>query len=177
MSTLALFRAYLEDILDKEQDARFNLYELMANTDLWIPATIREETIKELDDETRQVLKTAGCNLDDETETSEPATPITSYIMEQPVTIDVGLLDKLSGEPELSGEIIITVKSIERALNIEHNLYGKVEAEGVFVSIYYSLVNEATSRIQPSTQINDNFVLADDRGRQWGTAGYDVAEA
>ena len=116
------------------------------------------------------------CSLDFTAEDT-PTTPITSYVMEQPVTIDAGLLDKLSGEPELSGEIIITVKSIERAPNIEHNLYGKVEAEGVFVSIYYSLVNEATSRIQPSTQINDNFVLADDRGRQWGTAGYDVAEA
>ena len=116
------------------------------------------------------------CSLDFTAEDT-PTTPITSYVMEQPVTIDAGLLDKLSGEPELSGEIIITVKSIERAPNIEHNLYGKVEAEGVFVSIYYSLVNEANSRIQPSTQINDNFVLADDRGRQWGTAGVDVAEA
>ncbi len=121
------------------------------------------------------------CSLDFTAEDT-PTTPITSYVMEQPVTIDAGLLNKLSGEPELSGEIIITVKSIERAPNIEHNLYGKVEAEGVFVSIYYSLVNEANSRIQPSTQINDNFVLADDRGRQWGTAGYlshgaDVAEA
>ena len=123
-----------------------------------------------------ELAKENPCSLDFTAEDT-PTTPITSYVMEQPVTIDAGLLDKLSGEPELSGEIIITVKSIERAPNIEHNLYGKVEAEGVFVSISYSLVNEANSRIQPSTQINDNFVLADDRGRQWGTAGVDVAEA
>ena len=181
LTALAFWKALLEDVKDKEPDARFNQYELAANTDLWTPLAIYEAAVEELTDETRQVLKATGCNIDDEVESPEP-TPLTSYALEQPVTIDAGLLNKLSGEPELSGEIIITVKSIERAPNIEHNLYGKVEAEGVFVSIYYSLVNEANSRIQPSTQINDNFVLTDDRSRQWGTAGYlshgaDVADA
>ena len=60
-----------------------------------------------------ELAKEDPCSLDFTAEDT-PTTPITSYVMEQPVTIDAGLLNKLSGEPELSGEIIITVKSIER---------------------------------------------------------------
>ena len=102
-----------------------------------------------------------------------PTTPITSYVMEQPVTIDAGLFDKLYGEPELSGEITLTFTSVLRAEDINDNFCGsgKMEAEGVFVAIYYSIRNDANSRIQPATQINSEFVLMDDQERQWEEGG------
>ena len=88
------------------------------------------------------------CSLDFTAEDT-PTTPITSYVMEQPVTIDAGLLNKLSGEPELSGDITLTFTSVLRAEDINDNVCGrgKMEAEGVFVAIYYSIRNDANSRI------------------------------
>ena len=112
------------------------------------------------------------CSLDFTAE-GAPTTPITSYVMEQPVTIDAGLFDKLYGEPELSGEITLTFTSVLRAEDINDNVCGrgKMEAEGVFVAIYYSIRNDANSRVQPSTQINSDFVLMDDQERQWEEGG------
>ena len=106
------------------------------------------------------------CSLDFTAEDT-PTTPITSYVMEQPVTIDAGLLNKLSGEPELSGEVTLTFTSVLRAEDINDNACGsgKMEAEGVFVAIYYSISNDANSHIQPATQINSDFVLMDDQER------------
>ena len=46
-----------------------------------------------------------------------------------------------------------------------------MEAEGVFVAIYYSIRNDANSRIQPATQINSDFILMDDQERQWEEGG------
>ena len=121
-----------------------------------------------------ELAKEKPCSLDFTAEDS-PTTPITSYVMEQPVTIDAGLLNKLFGEPELSGEITLTFTSVLRAEDINDNAYscgwGEMEAEGVFVAIYYSIRNDANSRIQPSTQINSDFVLMDDQERQWEEGG------
>ena len=121
---------------------------------------------------TEDLAEEDPCSLDFTAEDT-PTTPITSYVMEQPVTIDAGLFDKLYGEPELSGEITLTFTSVLRAEDINDNFCGsgKMEAEGVFVAIYYSIRNDANSRIQPATQINSDFILMDDQKRQWEEGG------
>lgn len=116
------------------------------------------------------------------TSTPTPPPALSLHALGEPVTVDAGLLSGLMGEPELTGQVVLTFISSEGAVSVEDSLYGTVDAEGVFLVVHFSVANEANSRIQPSTQINDDFSLVDERGRQWAPAGYlthgfDVAEA
>ena len=49
---------------------------------------------------------------------------------------------------------------------------GRVRSRGRFVVVYYSVMNDLNSAIQPATQINYNLFITDDKGRRWETADY-----
>ena len=103
-----------------------------------------------------------------QTATATPP-PTTSYALGDLIVLDATLLLELWGEPELNGQIQVTFSSISNVSGIEDQICGtgRLRAKGRFVAIYYSITNDANSRIQPSTQINNHFVLTDDEGRQW----------
>ena len=97
---------------------------------------------------------------------------LTRYALDGPVSIDATLLPGLLGEPDLVGQVVLSIDGVDTFSSYEDYFDGEIRAQGTFLVIYYSIENAATSRIQPSTQINDEFGLVDDRERQWVPAGY-----
>jgi hypothetical protein len=97
---------------------------------------------------------------------------LAEYSMGQTIIIDSTNLPELFGEAKTSGDLELTVISVEKSPSVESPLYGTVDAEGAFFTVYYSINNTANSRIQPSTQLNDVFVLTDINGHRWEPAGY-----
>jgi hypothetical protein len=86
--------------------------------------------------------------------------------------VDATLLTSFIGEPELTGVIRLNFQSVTLSAEIIDRYARTVAAQGVFVTTFYSVENDANSRIQPDGQVNGRLVLVDDRGRQWEAASY-----
>ena len=184
-------KALLEIVKEKDGNQIVNEFELFLQPGLFaIGAAIMSEEDK-LGSHIRTQLVDAGC-IDDSQDinaftehpepTRKPEVPLTGYSLGEPIVIDAGSLGSLFGEPELSGEIILTFTSVVQAESIDDNFCGtgSMDAKGIFIAIFYALTNEANSRVQPATQINSDFVLMDDRDRRWtveGVVGHCFLEA
>ena len=106
-------------------------------------------------------LALAGC-------TGKP-TSLTTFALQEPITIEASALEELRGEPPLSGKVVLAVVATSRVTSTEDMACGSglMQAKGVFLAVHYTVTNDANSRIQPATQINYGLALADGRGRRW----------
>jgi len=103
-----------------------------------------------------------------------PPSELQDYGLREPVTIDAADLPTLLGQGGLEGQVTVTFLEVEHVDGIEDQFTGQgtIEPRGRFVVVYYSVRNDLNVEMQPSTQISDEIVLTDDRGRQWGTVDY-----
>lgn len=107
---------------------------------------------------------------------SKEATPhaVETYELREPIKVDASDLATLLGQESLAGQVTITFLEVEYADGIEDRWTGKgtIQPRGKFVIVYYSARNDLNVKMQPATQISDDFVLNDDRGRQWETVDW-----
>lgn len=99
---------------------------------------------------------------------------LTRLSLGQQIVIDAEGLPELWGETPLKGEIALTFERVAIADSYDDDIcgYGRVMAKGKFVAILYRVRNDAQARMQPSSQLGDEFVLVDGHGRQWQEAEY-----
>lgn len=105
---------------------------------------------------------------------SRPTDQLMSISFNEPVAIDGSQINKLMGQPDPEGEVIITFEGVDRVSSVEDYFTGKgsFTAQGEFVAVYYSIENDLLSKMQPSTQLNDDLVVQDAEGRTWECADY-----
>jgi hypothetical protein len=92
----------------------------------------------------------------------------------QPITIDAGKLPQLTSEARLAGRITLTFERMATADSYNDDIcgYGDITAKGKFVVVLYRVRNDAQARMQPSSQLGDEFLLVDGGGRQWQEVGF-----
>ncbi len=97
--------------------------------------------------------------------------PLDSY---EAITIDASRLQGLFGEPKLTGKIVVTVLEHEFTGVVEDQFTGRgmVRSRGQFVVLYYSVMNDLNSKMQPASQVNNRLYVMDEKGRRWETADY-----
>src|SRR5690606_283154 len=101
---------------------------------------------------------------------------LTEYGVGEPITGPSSALTRLFGQPELKGEIVVTIDNYEFTSAIEDafTFRGTYEPRGTFLVVVYSVTNELNVEIQPSTQISNEVYITDARGRRWEKADYTV---
>jgi hypothetical protein len=105
--------------------------------------------------------------------TPEPS-ELQDYPLREPITVHAADLPTLLGQDGLEGEVTITFLEVEYTNGIEDQFTGQgtIEPRGRFVVVYYSVRNDLNVKMQPSTQISDEIIVTDDRGRQWEAVDY-----
>jgi hypothetical protein len=97
------------------------------------------------------------------------------------VTLDAGIMKGPVGEPPLEGSAVLTFSSIGTGTDIGNEaraLAGGSSAaffdsrEGKYLVVYYNVKNDTEGGLQPSTHVNNSFMLVDDQGRAWSPANY-----
>jgi hypothetical protein len=85
------------------------------------------------------------------------------------ITFDAQSLPELAGEEDLSGQVSVTFERVFVATSYNDDICGQgmTYAKGKFVAVSYRVKNDAQTKMQPSSQLGDNFLLVDGRGRQW----------
>ncbi len=179
----------LDFVEEQEQGEAANLISLIIITANPL-SKLQETEFQKLSSGLQKQLIDAGCQSEDDSNSLTPETsqdtnpaslrstptvepPLSEGNLGDTLAINAERLTSLYGEPELRGEIILTFESAVEYTNYEDNVCGSGEmtAQGVYLAVYYSVENEANTRIQPATQINNSFVLMDDRARQWKEGG------
>jgi len=91
------------------------------------------------------------------------------FSLGQQITVDAQNLPQLAGEAHLRGQITVTFERVTVADSYNDDICGggNVTAKGKFVVVAYRVRNDAQARMQPATQLGDEFLLVDGRGRQW----------
>lgn len=124
------------------------------------------------------VWRVADCaafaaSLEGDGATPEPS-EVQDYGLREPIILDAADLPALLGQERLEGEVTITFLEIEYTDGIEDQFTGQgiIEPRGRFVVVYYSVLNDLNVEMQPSTQISDEIIVTDDRGRQWEAVDY-----
>ena len=103
-----------------------------------------------------------------------PPVPLSFYTLGEAITIDSSQLQSLMGQPELTGQIVLTFRAHESTGEIEDQFTGQgiIKSRGQFVIVYYAVMNELNSKMQPDTQVNGRLYVTDAEGRRWETADY-----
>ena len=103
-----------------------------------------------------------------------PPVPLSFYTLGEAITIDSSQLQSLMGQPELTGQIVLTFREHESTGEIEDQFTGRgmIKSRGQFVIVYYAVMNELNSEMQPSTQVNDDLYVTDAEGRRWEKVDY-----
>ena len=100
-----------------------------------------------------------------------PPVPLSFYTLGDAITIDSSQLPDLMlmGQPELTGQIVLTFREHESTGEIEDQFTGRgiIKSRGQFVIVYYAVMNELNSEMQPSTNINNRLYVTDAEGRRW----------
>ena len=171
------FLAYVEA---KPQDETANLFELIILTA--DPRVTGVETqFQALATNLRQQLIDGGCYSEStaDTPTSDDAVPtaqpLTNAAFGDTLTINADKLSKAYGQEELAGSIKISFVRVERHRSVEDANYpcgGTMTAEGIYLTVYYTIQNDANAEIQMATNISNSFLLLDDRDRQWKQGGH-----
>ncbi len=98
---------------------------------------------------------------------------LTTITVGESFEVEAEDLPKLYGEDSLSGTISFQVTDVETRSTIDSEFEGTQRARGKFIVVYYEVASDLNRRMQPSTQINDELVLTDERERQWEVADYE----
>lgn len=91
------------------------------------------------------------------------------------IRVDAGALaDYWLGRRDPAGEIVLNFRDVKRVEAVEETYCGDgtSESQGVFVAVYYTVFNDANSGIDPPSQIQYDFVMVDDREREWIQGAY-----
>ena len=94
------------------------------------------------------------------------------YAMEEPIYVQGDQLTTVPSAPQLEGEIELNFIDyiIKTAIKARFTEKGMIEAQGNFLILYYSILNDLNMDIQPATVINHQLYLMDDKGRRWMAA-------
>lgn len=94
--------------------------------------------------------------------------------LNEPVTVNGSKLVPLTGQRAFSGDVVVTFIGAEKAGEIVDRACGtgNMTPRGRWVIIYYSVKNDLNEQIQPATQLADDFVLTDAKGRTWTNGDY-----
>lgn len=101
--------------------------------------------------------------------------------MGEPLRLPAGVLTGPIGEPQLEGDVILTLTTVVKGETIgaEGRALGGGSSsaffdprEGEYLVVIYTVKNETTGALQPSTHINSSFGLVDSEGRIWAGANY-----
>ena len=110
-----------------------------------------------------------------------PPVPLSFYTLGEAITIDSSQLPDLMlmGQPELTGQIVLTFRAHESTGEIEDQFTGQgiIKSRGQFVIFYYSVMNNLNLEMQPGWHINDQLYVTDEEGRRWETADYGSSAA
>ena len=149
---------------EQDQDAFVNPFLFLLEPSILALGMAASEAEEKLPVSVRQVMTKHGCFDGDEKPTS-----LTTFALQEPITIEASALEELWGEPPLSGKVVLAVVATSRVTSTEDMACGSglMQAKGVFLAVHYTVTNDANSRIQPSTQINSGLALVDGRGRRW----------
>jgi len=103
-----------------------------------------------------------------------PPVPLSFYTLGEAITIDSSQLQRLMGQPELTGQIVLTFREHESAGEIEDQWTGQgmIKSRGQFVILYYAVMNNLNIEMQPATQVNDQLYVTDPEGRRWEKVDY-----
>ena len=167
-------QTWISVLQEKDPKLPVNFLELAFNPLILAASEESEKAEAALPVDLRAVLIGAGClGADEEPQATPTASAVDSYELGQPIAVSAGQLNEMYGEPDLQGTVTVTFKKVVTAEDVEDSICGNgiVEAEGVYIAIHYYVENEANSRVQPATQINSQFVLFDDKTRQWVGGG------
>ena len=95
--------------------------------------------------------------------------------------LPAGVLNGPIGEPPLEGDVILTLTTVVKGETISTSgraLGGGSSSaffdprEGEYLVVIYTVKNETSGALQPSTHINGSFSLVDSEGRIWPGANY-----
>ena len=113
-----------------------------------------------------------GTFVDIDPERSSIPAQMSDYAMEEPIYVQGDQLTMDSSAPKLEGEIELNFIDyiIKTAIKARFTEKGMIEAQGNFLILYYSILNELNTDIQPATMINHQLYLMDDKGRRWMAA-------
>lgn len=116
----------------------------------------------------------AGFAMAGESDEVTPTTELREYGFGEAISVDAADLPVLVGQENLEGETQITFLEVEFVDGIEDQFTGRgtIRPLGRFVIVFYAVNNDLNVEIQPATQIGDEFILMDDRDRQWETVDY-----
>ena len=113
-----------------------------------------------------------GTFVDIDPERSSIPAQMSDYAMEEPIYVQGDQLTMDSSAPQLEGEIELNFIDyiIKTAIKARFTEKGMIEAQGNFLILYYFVLNELNTDIQPATMINHQLYLMDDKGRRWMAA-------
>lgn len=113
-----------------------------------------------------------GTFVDIDPERSSIPAQMSDYAMEEPIYVQGDQLTMDSSAPQLEGEIELNFIDyiIKTAIKARFTEKGMIEAQGNFLILYYFILNELNTDIQPATMINHQLYLMDDKGRRWMAA-------
>lgn len=113
-----------------------------------------------------------GTFVDIDPERSSLSAQTSDYAMGEPIYVQDDQLTMVSSTPQLEGEIELNFIDylIKTAIKARFTEKGMIEAQGNFLILYYSVLNELNTDIQPATMINHQLYLMDDKGRRWMAA-------
>ncbi len=186
---MAFAMAFSENQSQEKTDALFQQYFENAINDPNAPMTTSDVKVKlekkdgswivKPDDELLNALTgnmtKAFDELDNKAGKAEGAVlPLTDRAIGEPFTVPASKLNPTIGQPDLTGDIKVTVEEYEFSASIRDAFTGRgtIEPRGRFLVIYYSVANDLNVEMQPATQISDYLYITDAQGRRWKKADY-----
>lgn len=99
---------------------------------------------------------------------------LTNHAVGEPFTVPASKLNPTIGQPDLTGDIKVTVEEYEFSASIRDAFTGRgtIEPRGRFLVIYYSVANNLNVEMQPATQISNRLYITDAQGRRWKKVDY-----
>ena len=97
-----------------------------------------------------------------------PPVPLSFYTLGEAITIDSSQLQSLMGQPELTGQIVLTFREHESTGDIEDQFTGRgmIKSREQFVIVYYAVMNNLNLEMQLAWHINDQFFVTNEKGRR-----------
>lgn len=139
----------------------------------WLIAAENEELGNALIGNAKEAFEGFEMNQDPE-KAEESALTFTDHAVGEPLTVAASTLNPIMGQPDLTGNITVTVEEYEFATGIEDAFTseGTIQPRGRFLVIYYSVANDLNVEMQPATQIANDLYITDAQGRRWESVDY-----